>query len=296
MSRLVLRADAGATIGAGHVMRSATLGEAWRRAGGDVVLEGEVSLDFVTSRLAHAGIPVVQPGTAEGDVLVVDSYDTRLRAAAAGLHGFAHRLVVDDLGGVLPAGFDSVWNPNPYGHERLYPGFAGRVFAGPEWVPVRGGLPEWTGGGGVTVVSLGGGRIPGGLRDAMSQLARLLPDAEVAMAGEWAPRGWRRIPRDELWNEVVTAARLITAAGTTVWEAAAVGVPVVVVQTADNQRHVYRWVRDASVPGLDATVTDAEYLAIQLRTLLPLAAPLPPLTSGADRLAAALLETGKATR
>jgi hypothetical protein len=145
-------------------------------------------------------------------------------------------------------------------------------------------------------VSLGGGRIPGGLRDAMSQLARLLPDAEFAMAGEWAPRGWRRIPRAELWREVVTAARLITAAGTTVWEAAAVGVPVVVVQTADNQRHVYRWVRDASVPGLDATVTDAEYLAIQLRTLLPLAAPLPPLSSGADRLAAALLATGKATR
>jgi hypothetical protein len=277
-------------------MRSATLGEAWRRAGGDVVLEGVVSLDFVTSRLAHAGIPVVRPGTAAGDVLVVDSYDTRLRAAAAGVGGFGHRLLVDDLGGELPTGFDSVWNPNPYGHERLYPGFPGRVFAGPDWVPVRGDLPQWRGGSGLTVVSLGGGRIPGGLREAMTQLARLLPTAEFAMAGEWAPRGWRRIPRDDLWAAVVTAGRLITAAGTTVWEAAAVGVPVIVVQTADNQRHVYRWVRDASVPGLDATVTDAEYLAVQLRALLPVAAPLPPLTSGADRLAAALLATGKVAR
>jgi hypothetical protein len=289
--RLVLRADATPEVGAGHVMRQAVLGEAWLRAGGEVCLAGEVALEFVRARLATLDIPVIAGKGLAGDVIVVDSYDPAVRAAGARATNAGLRTLVDDVGGAVPPGFDLVWHPAPGGERELYPGFAGRVLGGAGFVPVRDDLARWQPGpGDLTVVSLGGGRLPGMMADAVTELSRLTIGRAVAIAGTWAPAGWRRVAPHRLWAEASRAARLITAAGTTVWEAAAVGVPVILVQLQDNQRRVYSWARDAGVPGVDALLVDADFLARKLRALLDLARPLPPISNGAGRVAAALLE------
>ena len=71
-------------------------------------------------------------------------------------------------------------------------------------------------------------------------------------------------------------------------EAAAAGVPMVVVAIADNQRMGYRWARDSGVPGANAMVIDDECLAHQLRALIPAAMVAPMLENGAGRVAAEL--------
>lgn len=291
MADLVLRVDAGAEIGAGHAMRLLALAEAWRARGGSVRLVGTIGIEFVADRAATIGIAPESGPLTSGDVLIVDTNDPAERHRAAREGGFGTRVLVDDLGGPVPAGYDVVWNPNPYGIAALYPDFAGRVLTGPGVVPLRTELPSWAGpGDGSTVLSMGGGTPTRGVIDALHRLARLLPRERFQVAGRWGPRRWPTVDPGGLWSAASRASRLVTAAGTTTWEAAAVGVPVVLVQLADNQRLVFRWARDCGVPGVDATVLDGEKLARQLSRLLPLARPLPPLTGGAGQVVAELCQ------
>ena len=78
---------------------------------------------------------------------------------------------------------------------------------------------------------------------------------------------------------------MVTAAGATAWEGAMVGIPMVVVAIAENQRLNYRWARNCGLPGANALLVDAEFLAHQLRALIPAAMIAPPLTNGAGRVA-----------
>jgi spore coat polysaccharide biosynthesis predicted glycosyltransferase SpsG len=283
---LACRADATPAIGAGHAMRLSVLAAAWQAAGGEVAWYGEVTIPFVERRLTDLGIP---PRADELDrgvaVFVIDSYDATIRYTK-GFANAAVRVLVDDLGGDVPPGYDVVWNPNAYGRAELYPGFAGAVLSGAEAVAIRDGLPAWRPrSDSETVVTIGGGDPPASLQDALSQLSELVTGQRFAIAGNWAPAGWRLIPPDELWANASEARLVVTAAGTTVWEAALVQVPVILLQTAHNQRFVYRWGRDAGVPGLNTLLVDAEFLAHQLRALLPAARPLPPLLNGAPAVA-----------
>lgn len=291
MADLVLRVDAGAEIGAGHAMRLLALAEAWRARGGSARLVGTIEIEFVAVRAAGIDIAPEPGPLTSGDVLIVDTNDLAERHRAAREGSFGTRVLVDDLGGPVPPGYDVVWNPNPYGTAMLYPAFGGRVLAGPGVVPLRTGLPSWgPPGDGSTVLSMGGGTPTGGVIDAFRRLARLLPRERVQVAGRWGPSRWPTVDPGGLWAAASRASRLVTAAGTTAWEAAAVGVPVVLVQLADNQRLVFRWARDCGVPGLDATVLDSEQLAWQLRRLLPMARPLPPLAGGAGHVVAELCQ------
>lgn len=254
-------------------------------------LVGTIGIEFVADRAARIGIAPESGPLTSGDVLIVDTNDPAERHRAAGEGSFGTRVLVDDLGGPVPTGYDVVWNPNPYGTATLYPDFEGRVLTGPGVVPLRTELPSWAPpGNGSTVLSMGGGTPTGGVIDAMHRLARLLPRERFQVAGRWGPRRWPTVDPGGLWSAASRASRLVTAAGTTTWEAAAVGVPVVLVQLADNQRLVFRWARDCGVPGVDATVLDGEKLARQLRRLLPLARPLPPLVDGAGQVVAELCQ------
>jgi spore coat polysaccharide biosynthesis predicted glycosyltransferase SpsG len=284
---LACRADATPTIGAGHAMRLSVLAAAWQAAGGEVAWQGEITIPFVERRLAELGIPLQDELEEDRgvSVFVIDSYDATVRYTK-GFTNAVVRVLVDDLGGVVPPGYDVVWNPNAYGRAELYPGFSGAVLSGPEAVAIRDGLPPWrTRPDGETVVTIGGGDPSASLRDALTQLSELVAGQRFAIAGGWAPPGWRVIAPDQLWATARDAKLVVTAAGTTVWEAASVQVPVILLQTADNQRFVYRWGRDAGVPGLNTLLVDAEFLAHQLRALLPAARPLPPLANGAPAVA-----------
>jgi hypothetical protein len=223
---------------------------------------------------------------------VVDSYDQRVRQESGAWQAGSLRVLVDDLGGGVPAGFDVVWNPNPGGGEFLYPGFPGTVLSGGACVPVRAGLPRWDGGEtGRVAVLLGGGQVSPMLAGAMAHLAEEVPGIRFSGAGDWVPPSWERLEPGHPWPGVMRASALITAAGTSVWEAAVTRIPVVVMCTADNQAAGLEWARQTGVPVIDARQAGAARdLAGGLGKTLPFARPLPPIENGAPAVARRLLE------
>jgi hypothetical protein len=121
-----------------------------------------------------------------------------------------------------------------------------------------------------------------------------MPGVPFIGAGDWTPATWTRIDGGDLWQEAVRCSRLITAAGGTVWEAAAAGIPVVVLQIADNQARVAAWAADSGVPVArlcGATPADA---LDTLTRAVSRARPLPRLTNGAPNVATALARLAEA--
>jgi UDP-2,4-diacetamido-2,4,6-trideoxy-beta-L-altropyranose hydrolase len=293
-TQLVIRADANPENGAGHVMRCAALAEAWHKAKlGPVSIRGTLSLAFVQERVRAACIEMVSytDEVPQNAILLVDSYDQRDRVWGAGAAG-ACRVLVDDLGEPVPVGFDVVWNPNAYGSRDLYPDFAGTTITGPDAVAIRDDLSMWRGSGSRAVsVVLGGGRIGENLRRALEQLSERFPDIVFKGSGEWVPRRWDRLDPLNLWDEVAVCSRLITAAGSTVWEAAACGIPVSVIRTAPNQCELYKWATASGVPGLQVEpTTSSDDIADALERAIMRATPLPRLSNGAPKVAEAIMK------
>lgn len=56
---LVLRCDASATIGAGHVVRSLTLAECWQQAGAAVTLVGRIEIPWLREQIVQSGIRLI---------------------------------------------------------------------------------------------------------------------------------------------------------------------------------------------------------------------------------------------
>lgn len=284
--RMVLAVDAVPAVGAGHAIRVAALATAWRALGGTAVAIGRVELPFVLRHYQDLGIAVEPSADPACDLLVVDRYDAVERDSLATVQFAKIKVLVDDLGGPVPGGYHVVWNPNPYASGALYPSFGGRVLAGTDVLALRDDLPRWRKRlDGNVVVTLGGGRPGQALIGAFALLTQLMPAERFAIAGDWAPPGTLEVPPDQLWATAIDAKCLVTAAGSTIWEAAAVGVPIVVIAIAENQRSVYRWARNHGVPGADGLSVQGDVLAHQLRALIPAAMIAPPLENGAGRVA-----------
>src|SRR5688500_9186552 len=132
---LILRADADARTGAGHAMRLLALAEEWLRSKlGPVRFWGRLDVGFAATRAHDLAVAVGNGPTCflERCVLVADLYNAGERQRLAARPEPSLRVLVDDVGGEVPAGFDVVWNPNAYGVACLYPAFAGQVIAGPD--------------------------------------------------------------------------------------------------------------------------------------------------------------------
>ena len=295
---LHVHAQAVPAAGAGHVMRCIPLLEAWARAAyGPVSLSGRIGIPFVRRRIDAAGIPVsdAPPARLDRAVLILDDYDGDARASAATRDDAALRVLVDDLGEPVPPGYDVIWNPNLYAGDTMYPRFAGTVLAGPDTVPMR-ALPPWRRRApGAVAVMLGGMTPAPPVLRALAALAADRPETEWAAAGDWAERSWRRLPPEDPWgmpDAVFGAAdcgMAIIAAGTTTWEAAGVGIPLVSVRTAPNQSLVWRYASGKGIPVVDALdADDPRPLARALAEALPRARPLPQLRNGAPHVARAL--------
>lgn len=273
---LVVRADGTPEIGVGHLMRTFALAEAGLARGWRVTLAGaapaSVLARFTDAGAGHLPLPfaaVPDPGDvlhavtpSSGDWCVVDGY--RFSAAYTGALRRAgwQVAVVDDLADATTYDADLVINQN-LGAERLPYAInedASRVL-GARYAMVR---REFTGRAWDTrrhphvadrlLVTMGGGdpdqvaaRVVTALADP--RFARLEtrvvvgpanPDGLAAIGAAAAGASGR--------VEIVTAAdmpalmawasMMVTAAGSTVWEGAFAGVPMLLVVTADNQAGV----------------------------------------------------------
>jgi hypothetical protein len=285
---LVVRTDATASIGTGHAMRCATLIDDWISApfGGATVV-GRIDVPFARRRLAATGAALEQNlPRSTGFVLLVDSYDPSVREQSLKASGAAITVLVDDLGESVD-GYDVIWNPNAYPARDMYPGFEGRIIS--ERVPIRSGLPPWRGGSNRIGVSLGGGEPAPWLVEALKRWAKSLPKPPVAPSAKWIPEGWEQASPDETWQAFADCDALVTAAGSTVWEAAHVGIPVCALQTVSNQALIARWVRSHDAPVIDVVApADPEAVSSSLANSVKSASQLPSVKNGAAEAAATL--------
>jgi hypothetical protein len=281
-------------------MRCATLAEEWiasRR--GDVALWGQVSLPLVERRLREIGVEVWKPESGPGrrEILLVDTYDEIERERCARVDGFSTRVLVDDIGGRVPDGYAGVWNPNPVGDRKLNPGFAGAFIGGPDAVPIRAGLPSWSGAGQQSVgVLLGAGVPRSGIREGLDVARRLLEGWVFCGAGDWVPPNWRRADPDSPWRELAQCGVVVITAGTTLWECASVGAPSVVLCIAANQLPGAMWARERGVPVVNfLEITDSAQMGRALVDAVGSAKAAPRLRSGVAHVVEFLGQLSKAT-
>ena len=305
---LLGRADAGPSIGVGHVARLGALLDAWVEMGGRAVMAGRGIEGAARGRLVACGVEVIDLA----DDAVGEEGDRRTLSIAAALgacalavdgYGFSEASI-DLFAAALPVLFvddraafriaaDVVVNQNTgfaasrYGD--LSPGtaflvgnayallrreFRRAVAARADAVPSRGGR----------ILVTFGGTDPMRLTWPVARaLASSLPrEAEIAVVGggsrppeEGLPAGDARV---EHLGEVEDMAALmtggidvaVTAAGSTLWELWACGVPLVCVAVAENQRVGSAAVRESGA-GVDLgwhADTTPERIAAEARALL----------------------------
>jgi UDP-2,4-diacetamido-2,4,6-trideoxy-beta-L-altropyranose hydrolase len=161
---LLIRADASAQIGTGHVMRCSALGQAWQDTGGRVVFLMATGSLPLEARLQSEGMEVVhlpvQPGSADdavqtadyarqvgADWVVVDGYhfgaDYQRTIKDSGLR----LLFIDDIGHAGHYSADLVLNQNIHAHEGLYPHREPytRLLLGTRYVLLRREFLKWQG-------------------------------------------------------------------------------------------------------------------------------------------------------
>jgi len=153
---LLIRADANAEIGIGHVMRCVALAQAWRDAGGRVAFALAAGAKELGPRLRAEGADVLQvstePGTAEDAAqtvelcrrykaqwLVLDGYHFSQEYRESVNPGTICFLWVDDHGECSPYKCDIALNTNPYASDSMYPQRAKRTcfLLGPKYALLR---------------------------------------------------------------------------------------------------------------------------------------------------------------
>lgn len=277
MTRLVIRADASAQIGAGHVMRCLALAEAWVRAEAGPVTAASIALpDSLRRRLIDAGVDVVDhPGPA-GSAADLAALRALVQSAptACVLDGYAFgrdyqrevqraalTLVVDD--GHRAEGFaaDLLLDQNLGADRAHYAALApgAELLLGTEFALLRSeflaaGRPGRPRTGRRVLVTLGGSdpaglsegaaralsEHPGGAEriDVCLVLGGSNPRADaVAAALADTPVQVLRDARN--MPELMAQADLaVAAAGSTCWELCYSALPAVLVVVADNQRDI----------------------------------------------------------
>ncbi|MFL5678752.1 MAG: UDP-2,4-diacetamido-2,4,6-trideoxy-beta-L-altropyranose hydrolase [Chloroflexota bacterium] len=270
--RAVVRADASAALGTGHVTRTRTLAEALVRRGWRVTFVTREMPARTAAAIEDAGIALLKLSAdvesepsemaeriGDGiDLVVADHYgfDTRwFETIHRHLPG-AMVVVIDDLGDRSMA-VDVVLNQNLGADAAMYAGLipaGARVLAGPAYALLR---PEFaarrrrgrTRDGRVDriLIFLSGSDAPDVTARAMTALGDLGPSLDVVVGGAHPDlAGLRSIaarqPRTRLFVDTDAMAELMDGAdlavgapGSASWERCALGLPAVLVILADNQ-------------------------------------------------------------
>ncbi len=312
--RVVLRADGGAAIGLGHVMRSLTLGRELADAGWSVTFCGSGLPDPGTAPSAIEVVATTPVADAAAvlrlapDLVVVDGYHfTAEFFAALERHGVPH-VVIDDNGDTPARRPIAVVNQNPHASEDMYGHLDGQplLLLGLEYALVRREVvaaARERGDRRPGRVFVGfGGSDPCGLTEPVAR-ALAASDLEVVVAiGPAHPD--RAAVVAALDDERITVAEpseyvaalagsavAVLGAGSSIWESRCLGVPTVAVVVADNQ---LRPATSALEQGLVHAVLPADDRLLDAlpATVAGLAGAEPPDAApscdGARRVAAAL--------
>lgn len=258
MTRLVLRADAGGAIGLGHLSRAFALGEEiGARLGVVPVLvasDDPVVARFVEGRrlgwrpLQGSGYAVdeVVACLSPGDVLVSDSYELDVASLDVLARTGARHVVVDDFARLERWPVEIVVNPNAGGDRLVYPG-ASRVLAGTPYALLRREVLEAAArprdpGRPVerVLVTLGGGSWTSRGLALLEAVAAGLEGLKIraTVPPELAPPGVEALPARELADAFAWADVALLSGGVLKYEAAACGLPALLVGTVSHQVEV----------------------------------------------------------
>jgi len=258
VTRLLLRADASPSIGAGHVSRMVAYAERAVARGWEVVFSGRVdNAEWLAARFEELSVPVVPSVPFEGfDAVVVDHYglgEVREEVNAAGALLVS---IEDDVFGRRAADLvvDCAFEPRPRPEDG-----SGELLRGVRYAPLREAVVrarekrsgQSTGGERprITVV-LGGGAE---WAETVSALLRALRDTRLPFEADVLVRGEPVVPEPlpgqdfrvappgpGLLDLLVETDLAISAAGVTLLELCCLGVPTAVVRLVPNQDAGYR--------------------------------------------------------
>jgi len=272
---IVIRADADADIGIGHVGRTLALAAAWQKGGGEVRYVTTAPLAasaeaWITS--AGIGIEVLgverysegdarkTSASAAGAAVVLDIFGTPLTYRSALRRQVARLAIIDDTGGPGAWPADIIINQNYGATAALYPGHdpEATLLLGPRFALLRPEFGRWRTVGRRSendvrriAVSLGGTDPKDVTSLALSAL-EMLPASgwqAIVVAGAANPRAEALKARAAATGRAIhvmrrpgSMARLLAwadlavlAGGVTVWEALCLGVPAIGIAVADNQ-------------------------------------------------------------
>ncbi|WP_432456760.1 GNAT family N-acetyltransferase [Cellulomonas iranensis] len=259
--RVLLRCDASAGSGVGHLVRCLALAEAARARDWDVVLLGDVDAPLgrrlvaaarVEVRPAPADLPRAvreQPDLVGADVLHVDHYDVHGDLRRAG--GPLVSSMEDGTFGRRPADVvvDSTLGAE---HADRPADGSGTVLRGVRYAPLRHAVRAARRAApaerrdDVLVVMGGTDAFGVGAAAAHLAVAAGAPRVRVVATGEGAARVRARVPQaevlapqDDLPALAAASGVVVSAAGTSVWELACVGAATAVVAVTENQRTGY---------------------------------------------------------
>ncbi|MGH7428373.1 MAG: UDP-2,4-diacetamido-2,4,6-trideoxy-beta-L-altropyranose hydrolase [Candidatus Methylomirabilaceae bacterium] len=296
---MLVRVDAGESLGFGHAMRCLALAQAWRDRGGDAVFVMAETAPEMESRIRAEGceltrVTVVTGTTEDATVTARRAAETRASWVVLDGYGFGARylrdiraagnrvLVIDDAGRVGAWDADLIVDQNLGVTEEVYRGRDpdSRLLLGPRFVMLRREFLEWQEWrrsippvARTVLITFGGGEAA----DLTLQAVRALAgtddgprEATVVVGGSPAVRESVRRAIDEAglaarvehdandmpalmaWADVG-----LTAAGSTVWEAAFMGLPSLLVVRASNQHPIAQALGRAGVAALAGTAEAA---------------------------------------
>ena len=342
---LLVRADADARRGTGHVMRCLALAQAWQARGGAAVFVSRCDSAALRERILSTGAELISlaPGdSVEADIentlaqlsrreaawLALDGYDFSV-AQQQTLRGAGHPLlVIDDIAHLDRYCADILLNQNLGAAALRYrcDPETTRLF-GPHYALLRPEFAHWRRGfrdvpevARKILVTLGGSdpnNFTARVIDALAQLDTRGLDVRVVVGPanphlpELRERADALAPQIQLLSRVSDMAELmawadlaVSAAGTTCWELACLGLPALIVIVAENQRRIAEeldaievvqnlgWHDDVSVERLAAAVNVLQHdssrrlrMSERGRTLVD--------GRGAERVAQALLERSR---
>ena len=262
----VLRADASDLIGVGHVMRSLALGEALLDAGFDVVLATVDLPAGMREEARKCGITVVDLqcvpfGAADAiatlalnsAVLVIDGYKFERKFFSELENRATNFVVIDDNVETKALDPSVVINQNPHATPEMYAHLSGnpKLLLGLQYALLRREVREATKQSiipvaGKVFVAMGGsdflkltGPIVLALKDLDIELCVAVGPTnsqrkQIEDVVQSLPRA-RVILQSNYITELASSSLAILAAGSSLWEAAALGVPSIGLIVADNQ-------------------------------------------------------------